>query len=161
MQAADALRTIAYLLEAEGAETYKVQAFRRAAATVDDVPPEELARLAEEGRLETLASVGKSTAAVISEVLSGTVPGYLAALRERAPRLYLAVPPATSWRPCGAIVIAIRTGPTAGARSRRWRDRRWNSATSTSSSLTTALASLWPTGSARMNCGAKSTSWLM
>jgi putative hydrolase len=84
VQAADALRTIAYLLEAEGAETYKVQAFRRAAATVDDVPPEELARLAEEGRLETLASVGKSTAGVISEVLSGTVPGYLAALRERA-----------------------------------------------------------------------------
>ncbi len=87
MQAADALRTIAYLLEAEGAETYKVQAFRRAAVTVDDVPPEELARLADEGRLETLASVGKSTAAVISEVLSGTVPGYLAALRERATAL--------------------------------------------------------------------------
>jgi putative hydrolase len=87
VQAADALRTIAYLLEAEGAETYKVQAFRRAAVTVDDVPPEELARLADEGRLETLASVGKSTAAVISEVLSGTVPGYLAALRERATAL--------------------------------------------------------------------------
>jgi putative hydrolase len=87
VQAADALRTIAYLLEAEGAETYKVQAFRRAAVTVDDVPSEELARLADEGRLETLASVGKSTAAVISEVLSGTVPGYLAALRERATAL--------------------------------------------------------------------------
>src|ERR1700733_1289116 len=74
---AQALRRIAYLLEAEGAETYKVQAFRRAASTVDDVAPEELARLDDQGRLETLAGVGKSTAAVISQALSGSVPEYL------------------------------------------------------------------------------------
>ncbi len=84
MKPAEALRNIAYLLEAEGAETYKVQAFRRAASTVDDVAPEELARLEEQGRLETLAGVGKSTAAVISEALSGSVPDYLHALEERA-----------------------------------------------------------------------------
>jgi putative hydrolase len=75
------------LLEAEGAETYKVQAFRRAAATVDEVAPEELARLDTHGRLETLAGVGKSTASVISAALSGSVPEYLQALEERAPGL--------------------------------------------------------------------------
>lgn len=85
MQPAEALRRIAYLLEAEGAETYKVQAFRRAAATVDGLAPAELARLADEGRLETLTGVGKSTAAVISEVLSGSVPAYLEDLRQQAP----------------------------------------------------------------------------
>jgi putative hydrolase len=81
---AEALRRIAYLLEAEGAETYKVQAFRRAASTVDDVAPEQLARLEEQGQLETLTGVGKSTAGVISEALSGSVPQYLHALEERA-----------------------------------------------------------------------------
>jgi putative hydrolase len=87
VQPAEALQRIAYLLEAEGAETYKVQAFRRAAATVDEVAPEELARLDADGRLETLAGVGKSTASVISAALSGSVPEYLQALEERAPAL--------------------------------------------------------------------------
>ena len=100
MQAAEALRNIAYLLEAEGAETYKVQAFRRAAATVDNVAPDELARLAEHGRLETLAGVGKSTASVITEVLSGSVPGYLSALQDRATGL-----PAG---PAGELLRALR-----------------------------------------------------
>jgi len=85
VQPAEALRRIAYLLEAEGAETYKVQAFRRAAATVGELPAAELVRLNENGRLETLAGVGKSTAAVISESLSGSTPGYLEALEQRAP----------------------------------------------------------------------------
>ena len=84
MLPADALRRIAYLLEAQGAETYKVQAFRRAASTVDEVAPAELARLHEQGRLENLSGVGKSTAAVISEALSGSTPGYLLALEEQA-----------------------------------------------------------------------------
>ena len=84
MQPVDALRRIAYLLEAEGAETYKVQAFRRAAATVGGLPPAELARLNDQGRLETLAGVGKSTAAVINEALSGSTPEYLEALEQRA-----------------------------------------------------------------------------
>jgi putative hydrolase len=84
VQPVDALRRIAYLLEAEGAETYKVQAFRRAAATVGELPPAELSRLNDQGRLETLAGVGKSTAAVINEALSGSTPEYLEALEQRA-----------------------------------------------------------------------------
>ena len=41
-----ALRRIAYLLEAQRAESYKVRAFRRAAATVDEIDPEVLAQRA-------------------------------------------------------------------------------------------------------------------
>jgi putative hydrolase len=85
MGPAEALRRIAYLLEAQGAPTYKVQAFRHAASTVDELSPVELARLNDQGRLETLKGVGKSTATVISEALSGSVPGYLEALTESAP----------------------------------------------------------------------------
>ncbi|MGO9659357.1 MAG: PHP domain-containing protein [Acidimicrobiales bacterium] len=83
----EALRRIAYLLEAQGAARYKVQAFRRAASTVDDLAPAELARLDEQGRLETLPGVGKSTAAVISQALSGSSPRYLEALEENMPVL--------------------------------------------------------------------------
>jgi putative hydrolase len=87
MGPAQALRRIAYLLEAQGAQTYKVQAFRRAASTVDALAPAELTRLEEQGRLEILPGIGKSTATVISEALSGSVPGYLQALEESVPVL--------------------------------------------------------------------------
>ena len=43
MEPAEALRRIAFLLESEGAETYKVRAFRNAAATVDSVDAATLA----------------------------------------------------------------------------------------------------------------------
>jgi putative hydrolase len=82
---ADALRRIAFLLEAEGAESFKVQAFRRAAATVDALAPDQLSQLDKRGRLEELEGVGKATAGVISEALAGGIPGYLATLEQRAP----------------------------------------------------------------------------
>jgi putative hydrolase len=84
---ADALREIAYLLEAEGADGFKARAFRRAASAVDATPPEELNRLDAQRRLDSLPGVGKSTAAVISEALAGSVPEYLQALHERAQSL--------------------------------------------------------------------------
>lgn len=80
-----ALRRIAYLLEAEGAPTYKVQAFRRAASSADQAGPAELARLDSRHSLESLPGIGKATAAVISESLAGAVPAYLADLEQRAP----------------------------------------------------------------------------
>ncbi|MGH8995611.1 MAG: PHP domain-containing protein [Acidimicrobiales bacterium] len=83
MGPAEALRRIAFLLEADGAETYKVRAFRNAAGTVDAVDPEELRRLAGSRRLETLEGIGKSTAQVIAEALAGEVPAYLAELEGR------------------------------------------------------------------------------
>jgi len=80
MEPAEALRRIAFLLESKGAETYKVRAFRNAAATVDSVDAATLARLHEANRLEDLDGVGKSTAQVIAEALSGSEPAYLADL---------------------------------------------------------------------------------
>lgn len=87
MRPADALRRTAFLLEAQGAPTYKVQAFRRAAASVDQAGEAEVVRLAEQGRLETLPNVGKSTAAVISDSLAGRVPAYLTDLEQREPQV--------------------------------------------------------------------------
>ncbi len=87
MSPAEALRRIAYLLEAEGAEGYKARAFRRAASTVDATPPANLSRLDDQRHLETLPNVGKSTAAVISEALAGSIPGYLQSLEERTATL--------------------------------------------------------------------------
>jgi putative hydrolase len=84
--AAAALRRIAFLLEAEGAPTYKVRAFRRAAATVDGLAAGELERLHAAGLLATVPGVGKTTAAAIGQSLDGEVPDYLRALEERAPR---------------------------------------------------------------------------
>lgn len=82
VQPAEALRRIAYLLEAARAETYRVRAFRAAADRVEAVDPEELRRMAGAGRLTDLAGVGATTAAVVAEALAGSVPSYLAALEQ-------------------------------------------------------------------------------
>lgn len=78
-----ALRRIAFLLEASRAETYKVRAFRRAAASVSETPPSRLETLAAAGRLTDLPGVGATTAKVIAEALSGEVPAYLQVLEQR------------------------------------------------------------------------------
>ncbi|MGH9104219.1 MAG: PHP domain-containing protein [Acidimicrobiales bacterium] len=79
-----ALRQIAYILETQGAASYKVQAFRRAAAAVDDVGPDRLRQLAGSGRLPSLPGVGETTARAVTEALAGEVPSYLRALQERS-----------------------------------------------------------------------------
>jgi len=79
---ASALRRIAYLLEADRAESYKVRAFRHAAATVDDTDPARLAQLAAVRRLTDLPAVGDTTARVISEAVSGDIPSYLRQLED-------------------------------------------------------------------------------
>jgi len=71
------LRRIAYLLEAQGAETHKVRAFRNAAASVGDAGPERVAELARAHRLRTLEGIGDTTAMVISEAIAGETPRYL------------------------------------------------------------------------------------
>jgi len=76
----DALRRIAFLLERAHQPTYRVQAFRAAAAVIADVPEKDLQAYVDAGTLTDLKGVGKTTAAVISEALAGQQPAYLAKL---------------------------------------------------------------------------------
>jgi putative hydrolase len=74
----DALNQVAFRLERNGSDTFKVQAFRKAARAVRDVPDDQLRALAQSGQLQSIDGVGKSTAQVIAEALEGKVPAYLA-----------------------------------------------------------------------------------
>jgi len=80
----DALRRIAFLLERSRAGTYRVQAFRGAAATVLATDPTELQSRAAAGTLTDLPGIGPATEAVIRETLEGEVPAYLKSLEDSA-----------------------------------------------------------------------------
>jgi putative hydrolase len=71
------LRRIAFHLERANEATYRVKAFRSAAATVAALPPAELAERAEAGTLAKLPGVGEVTARCIAESLAGEEPVYL------------------------------------------------------------------------------------
>src|SRR4051812_32314469 len=71
------LRRIAFLLERANEATYRVRAFRSAAATVAALPADELAARAEAGTLAELNGVGEVTARCIAESLAGEEPVYL------------------------------------------------------------------------------------
>jgi putative hydrolase len=81
---ADALRRIAFLLERSRAGTYRVKAFRGAAATAAATDPEQLRARARAGTLADLPGIGPATEAVIQEALAGGTPSYLASLEEQA-----------------------------------------------------------------------------
>ena len=72
-----ALRRIAYLLERAREPTYRVRAFRTAAATIERLSPAELLERAAAQTLTDLPGVGKVTATVVTEALAGEVPVYL------------------------------------------------------------------------------------
>ncbi|HET7658987.1 MAG TPA: PHP domain-containing protein [Oryzihumus sp.] len=84
LEPAEALRRIAFLLERSRAGTYRVKAFRGAAATVRATDPEELRQRAEAGSLTDLPGIGSATEAVIREALEGEVPAYLKSLEDKA-----------------------------------------------------------------------------
>jgi putative hydrolase len=77
-----ALRRIAYLLERDQAETYKVRAFRNAATAIADVEPGKLEQMSVR-QLTAIPHVGETSASVIAEALAGTTPSYLAKLEEQ------------------------------------------------------------------------------
>ena len=71
------LRRIAFLLEATSEPTYRVRAFRSAAATVQELDPADLAERARRGTLRDLPGIGEVMARTVAESLRGEEPVYL------------------------------------------------------------------------------------
>jgi putative hydrolase len=71
------LRRIAFLLERANEATYRVRAFRSAAAALAKLPAAEIATRAADGTLTKLSGVGDVTARCVVESLAGEEPVYL------------------------------------------------------------------------------------
>lgn len=83
MDAVAALNEIAFWLERGRAATFKVQAFRKAAAAISPLPPDEVAERTRTGRLKSMKGIGDRTFQVIQQAVAGDIPDYLADLREK------------------------------------------------------------------------------
>jgi len=71
------LRRIAFLLEQAREPTFRVKAFRTAAAVVAGLSPDELAERAAAGTLSALSGIGTVTERCVTESLAGEEPVYL------------------------------------------------------------------------------------
>jgi putative hydrolase len=80
----DALERIAYLMERTRQPTPKVKAFRKAAATLRTMTPEDVARRVEQNSLTALPGIGASTGAVIAQAVQGERPARLVEMEAEA-----------------------------------------------------------------------------
>ena len=80
----DALAEIAFRLERDRAEPFRIQAFRRAAAAIADVPEDDIRSRAADGRLARMKGIGGRSLEVVTQALTGAVPDYLQRLRDEA-----------------------------------------------------------------------------
>jgi putative hydrolase len=78
------LKRIAFLLERTLESSYRVKAFRTAAAAVSQLPAQDLELLASTGGLRGIKGIGDRTATVIEQSLAGQQPDYLADLERQA-----------------------------------------------------------------------------
>jgi putative hydrolase len=91
------LRRIAFLLEVASEPTFRVRAFRNAAALVDGMSAAELSERTRRGTLRDLAGIGEVLARTIAESLRGEEPVYLRRLE------------ATGGQPIAELGAALRT----------------------------------------------------
>jgi putative hydrolase len=81
------LRRIAFLLESGNEPTYRVRAFRNAAAAIGRLPDGELAERARAGTLRSLPGIGEVLERTIAESLRGEEPVYLRRLEATGGRV--------------------------------------------------------------------------
>ncbi len=138
-----ALRETAFWLERERATSYRVEAFRRAAAALADLSTEEITERAASGELRRMKGLGPRTTTLVEEALEGDVPAYLADLRARnteplatggeqlRPLLRGDLHSHTDWSDGGSPIEEM-------ARAAQWRGREYQAITDHSPRLTIA-----------------------
>ena len=78
------LRRIAFLLERRLADSFRIKAYRAAAAALLQVPAGEVADRTRAGTLRDLPGIGAKTAAIVTDCVAGRVPPYLTELEDSA-----------------------------------------------------------------------------
>ena len=82
---AETLRHVADLLEIEGANPFRVRAYRRAALTIEDLPQSAAKMVAEGKTLVGLPGIGKDLAGKIAEIVNTGRLGSLSEIEARTP----------------------------------------------------------------------------